>query len=396
MVSQNLAQTKQASSILFWPIVLASLGFGILMFLLPIYAHRLESTALQIGGLYSAFSITTLVARPLVGWGLDRYGRKMFLVAAILGYAAALSVFSVASSLIWMYVARVIQGIASSLMWLTAYTIAADLAPASGRGRSIAIVDAASAQGSIFGAIPGLILISRLPLETAWPILFGGFALAALCGAWLAWRRVPETKPVVSLEKQVQQPISLGLKKLMVVVFFTGIGLAMVMPIWLVFLQDNITTEVSQIALAYLPAALVYGFLPARMGHLSDKWGRVLPIALGLSMAALVSLLLPSMVQLTNGLFVLSVLWVFEALGFVAATPAQEALVADLTGIEMRGRAYGFYTLAAGLGATVGPLLGGWLYDNSGQSVPFYINGILMALSALLVVILFRKKSSGI
>ena len=394
MAMRNSAQSNQTSSILFWPIVFASLAFGMLMFLLPIFAHRLESSALEIGGLYSAFSITTLVARPLVGWGLDRYGRKMFLVAAMLGYATAMGFLSVADSLLWLYFARIIQGIASSLMWLTAYTIAADLAPVSGRGRAIAIVDAAAAQGAIYGTIPGLILISTQPLETAWPVLFGGFAFAALIGAWLAWRRIPETKPAQASQNQVQLPIPPGLYRLMVIVFLTGIGLAMVAPVWLVFLQDNFTTQVNRIALAYLPAALVYGFLPSRMGQLSDRWGRILPMVLGLAIAASVSLLLPSTAQFANGLLILSALWVLEALGFVAATPAQEALVADLTGMEARGRAYGFYTMAAGLGATVGPLLGGWLYDNASQAAPFYINGCLMMLAAALVLILFRKKSS--
>lgn len=69
---------SKSRSILFWPIALGSLAFGMLMFLLPLYARRLNSTALEIGGLYSAFSITTMVVRPVVGWGLDRIGRKPF------------------------------------------------------------------------------------------------------------------------------------------------------------------------------------------------------------------------------------------------------------------------------------------------------------------------------
>ena len=40
---------------------------------------------------------------------------------------------------------------------------------------------------------------------------------------------------------------------------------------------------------------------------------------------------------------------------------------------------------AAGLGVTVGPLLGGWLYETWGPQAPFYANGIALALSTLVL-----------
>ena len=62
------------SSSLQWPILLGSLAFGILSFLLPVYGKRLGGSALGIGGLFSIFSITTVLVHPLVGWALDRFG----------------------------------------------------------------------------------------------------------------------------------------------------------------------------------------------------------------------------------------------------------------------------------------------------------------------------------
>ena len=62
--------------------------------------------------------------------------------------------------------------------------------------------------------------------------------------------------------------------------------------------------------------------------------------------------------------------------------PETESLVADLTGHQggLRGRAYGLYTMAAGVGAAIGPLVGGWMYDRASQAAPFYLNGgVLLA-----------------
>jgi MFS transporter, DHA1 family, multidrug resistance protein len=92
--------------------------------------------------------------------------------------------------------------------------------------------------------------------------------------------------------------------------------------------------------------------------------------------------LMPSM----TSLLMLSALWLLEAVGFSTAAPAEGALVADLTGRNVRGTGYGLYTLASGLGLILGPLLGGWLYDAAGHAVPFYINGCLLFVGAALVL----------
>jgi DHA1 family multidrug resistance protein-like MFS transporter len=383
--------SQPASQVLYWPILVSMLAYGLLIFMLPIYARDLQANAFEIGGLFTAFSITALAARPLVGWGLDRLGRKSFLLAAFLGYALSLAVMALAGNLLLLYVSRLIQGVASSFMWITAYTIATDLSPAGERGRSVALVDAASAQGMLFGSIPGWIALLMLPIALAWPWMFAGYALAALFATWLAWRTVPETKslPATSPAKAgVPQQLHPYLYRLMAIVFITGMTSAMVAPIWLVFIQDHFTQDLRAIVWAYLPSALVYGFLPPRLGPLSDRLGRTPMMTLGLALSGLVSLALPALTRLPNGLWVLAVLWVLEAAGFVMASPAQEALVADLTGADQRGRGYGMYTFAAGLGAAAGPLLGGWLYDAVSQAAPFYLNGSAMIFCAVLVALL--------
>jgi len=375
------------SATLQWPILLGSLGFGILSFLLPIYGKRLGASALEIGGLFSIFAFMTVLIRPAVGWALDRFGRKAFFVAALAGYAGTMGLFSIARDVAGLYLARLAQGIASSLMWISAYTIATDLTSPEDRGRAVGRVDEASARGALYGALAGFGVVGWLSLETGWKVLFIAYALLAAAGAWLAWRQVPETRPASSDQAGTGSPISWPLFRLMVIVFVTGLSTAMISPLLLIFLQDKFTTEVSTLALAFIPAALVYSFLPSRMGRLSDRFGRAPLIAIGLAGSGLVSLFLPGL----PGILWLIVLWALEALGLTMAAPAQEALVADITGSQVRGTGYGLYTFAASLGATFGPLLGGWLYDAIGHAAPFYLNGVVLLASAVWVLALLGK-----
>jgi len=130
---------KRASDLspLLRPILFASLAFGILGFVLPIYSKQLGASALEIGGLFSVFSIMTVILRPMVGWALDRFGRKRFFIVALVCYASAMVLFSAAGDLLGLYAARLAQGIASSFMWISAYTIATDLAPFEERGSAV-------------------------------------------------------------------------------------------------------------------------------------------------------------------------------------------------------------------------------------------------------------------
>ena len=72
------------------PVFLGSAPFVFINFGLPIYARALDANAVTIGGMYTAFMLTMLLVRPIVGWALDRFGRKWFFACAFLFYAGAM------------------------------------------------------------------------------------------------------------------------------------------------------------------------------------------------------------------------------------------------------------------------------------------------------------------
>jgi DHA1 family multidrug resistance protein-like MFS transporter len=185
-------------------------------------------------------------------------------------------------------------------------------------------------------------------------------------------------------------PMSRALWRLLGVAFVTKASWALIGPLLLIFLQNKFTPDLWKLALAYVPATLILGFLPARMGRLSDRMGRMPLIAIGLGWSGLVSFFLPGLPTL--GWFM--VFFALNALGIVMTMPAQKALVGDLTRREDWGRAFGLYTFAGSLGSAVGPLLGGWLYDTFAPTTPFYVNGVLLLGNAVSVMLLFGKRAS--
>ena len=370
------------------PILLGCLGFGFLWFALPIYSKILGASALEIGGMFSIFSLTIALLRPLIGIASDKMGRKYFFVAALACYAASMLIFSRANNVIELYAGQIVSGVGSAMMMISAYTIATDLTAPGERGKSVGRIDEAIARGNLIGGIAGFLLISNLPKNVGWQIIFSGYALLAAVGGWLGWKKVPETQPTQKYQADGEKTMPHELGKLMAIVFITSASVGMITPIFIIFLQDKFTSNIGTLVWAIIPGAIVAAFFRSYFGQLSDRFGRTRLMALGMVGSGIFSFLLPGL----PGIVWLAIFWTLESVGWAMAGPAEEAMVADLTGYQVRGTGYGFYTFVSSMGASVGPLAGGWLYDSVGRAVPFYFNGIVLLLGALLVFLLLGKE----
>jgi MFS family permease len=352
-----------------------------------------------------------VAVQPVVGLGLDRFGRRSFLIVGLLAYAFSNAIFGLASGIAGLFLAQLAQGIGSGLLWVAALTIVSDLAAADSRGQEYGGIEEMSIRGILIGTLAGFAmfyLLSRddlhgLPLVTSWRILFFGFTAASLLAAAIVWRGIPEThqrssdRPrkasaapedqAVVLEKKGRFQSQLGI--VLGIVFLTAGAGEIISPILVKYLNDNISTNLFGIALAFLPAALVGAVLPSRLGGLSDRFGRRPPLIGVLLMGCIATLAIP----FVQSLWPLALLWAFEAVAFAAAIPAEEALVVDISGGNRLGVTLGFFTAAAGLGAVIGPLLGGWLFDRFSAMSVFGTAALLMALGAGLILLLVREPS---
>jgi len=379
--------TTVTSKVLHTPLLLISFPGVFLTFSLPIFAKNMGASAIEIGALFSLFTVSLMVLRPLVGVGLDRYGRRPFFIAALFVYAVANLIFSVSHSLDWLYLGRLVQGIGASLLFISIDTITADLTEPEVRAEAMGMNIEKQTRGGMYGAFLSFTLLGMLPMQEAWSASFAGFGLLALFCTGLAFRRLPETRP-----KQKQENDSGGLTKirlhpqlvrLMVVVFVTGFAYALIEPIYLIYLQDKFEVHILQLAWAFFPAGIVFALLPSRLGRLSDRLGRARLLAGGLVLAGTLYIALPNL----PNLIWLVILYTAAAVGWAMSDPSKTALVADLADEDQRGRVFGIYELVTGIGRSIGPLAGGFVYDNYGHELPFYLNGGILILSAVWVLI---------
>ena len=369
-------------------IIFGSFAFGFMSFILPIYTKEIGGNALSIGGLFSIFSIVTLILRPLIGRGLDIYGRKNFFASSFIFYAISMILFSYSTNTILLYASRSIQAIGSSLMWISAYSIATDISDNKEIGSSIGKVDSAYTKGSLYGSIIGFTILGNFALLNGWSIIFKVYAVSSIVAGYIAYKYIPETFQIdIEKNEKFDKKSNHNFNKLLVIVFISSVSSSMLSPLLMIYLQDRFNTNIKILALAFIPATLVYAFLPQIFGGISDKIGRIPPMIIGLVISSIVSFGFTS----ASSIKILIVLWVLESIGLVMSSPAEESLVSDIVNKNIRGYAYGIYLAIASLGSAIGPLIGGWLYDSFGHVLPFYINGVMLLLNAILIGVLFKN-----
>jgi MFS family permease len=379
-------ETTAAYTALKLPIMLGSLPLTMLPFLLPIQAKQLGATALGIGGLFAVAQGVMLLCRPVIGWGIDRFGRRVFCLVGLVCTAGAMGVFALTRNLMTLYLAQLLNGMATACLWTAVYTLTSELAPSTHQGEALGRVDEYAHRGALYGLGWALILLSWCVLETALHALWLSYMTLAALAVVIAWKQVPETRTAPPLQRGRQPRALWPLVPVLLLVLLSYLLTALLRPLFLVFLQDERTQDVRLLALAFLPAVLLESVLPSRLGHLSDRWGRRPLIIAGLTWVGLSCLCLP----LGSSLGWVIVWWTLKTLGLAAALPPQKAFISDLTEDTTRGTGYGLHTFATSLGSAVGPVVGGWLYDTQGHTTPFVLTGMILLASVGWVSLLLR------
>jgi MFS family permease len=391
-MEETTPQNSQSLKTLQTSIFFVSQPFFILGLLLPIYGKGVGANAFEIGLIFSALSVVTIIMRPIVGLALDKFGRRLFYVTGILGYALTMVGFAYSGS-VWNFIgARLLQGTASAFAMLSASAIIADLTTENNRAQAFGKFAQASSRGSILGALIAFSLYNTPSFGESTSdidpqrILFLVFAGSALIAFVIAASKLPETKQQKTISEQ--QPIiwSRPWLLLILVALVTAAAWAMTSPILILFLQEKLNARVDLIAWAFLPSGLIWATMPSKLGRLADRFGRKPLMVLGLVVSAFTMFVLPS---ITNIIW-LAILWSLLALCFAAGDPAEQALAAELTGGDQHGRAYGFYVMSSDIGAALGPLGGGWLYEVVSVSAPFFATGIVLGFCGFIILFLLQ------
>src|SRR5215204_7199536 len=132
--------------VLFLTILVNLIGFGIIIPLLPFYATTYGASPLMVGLLFASFSISQLIAAPLLGEWSDRWGRRPVLILSLIGTALSFAMLAVAQSLAMLFAARIVDGLSGGNI-TTARAYIADVSTEENRAKSYGFLGGAFGLG---------------------------------------------------------------------------------------------------------------------------------------------------------------------------------------------------------------------------------------------------------
>lgn len=344
-------------------LVVALLGFatqGVIQPVVPLYVLDLGGDATLVGLVVAAFSLPSLVLRPLVGRLADRWGTTMLLVASGGGLGIASFAYLV-PHLGVLVVIRVLHGVAWGAFSTAAHAAAAALAPAHRRGEAAALFGLMPALAHSTMPAAGVALYSLTghlgPFALTGVLAFGAMALVKLIHGAL---RIREERPPSSvseglLERGALFPMTLQFLFTMVTSLF------IVFPPLFASIHG---LPVGDLTAYYLTYGVVMVATRLVLGRMLDRHSRNMVIGLGGGIGA-VALLLASRADTILALTVAGSL--FSAAAAITS-PATMAVAIDRAKPQRLGAAMGTYTLGFQAAIGLGAALWGVVIDTLGFS----------------------------
>ena len=201
----------------------------------------------------------------------------------------------------------------------------------------------------------------------------------------------------VESEKTSNRKLSRTVKVLGLVSLFTDASSEMIYPLLPIFLSSVLGAGVAFIGVIEGIAEGTASILKAFSGYISDRVGkRKALIFAGYGLSAITK---PFFAAATAAWQVLIVRFV-DRVGKGIRTAPRDAMIADTTGEDIRGKAFGFHRAMDTLGAVIGPGLAFllmWLLRGQGNAryrwvfLAAFVPGII---ALVLIVFVLREKSS--
>jgi len=384
--------------ILFLTVFIDMVGFGIVVPVLPLYTEGFGASPFTTGLLLAVYSGMGFIFSPVVGALSDRIGRRSILLLSTIGQATGFFIMGAATTLLWLFIARTIDGIFGANVSATQAYVA-DVTPPQDRSRALGLLGAAFGLGFICGPLLGGVL-SQISLSA--PFYFAG-ALAA-ANAALIFFILPESLPLenrsgsdrdtfVTLFKEGRGRV---IVPLMAAYFFMMTGFSILTAFFAIFTEDRFGYNAS--ANGYIFAGvgvisvIVQGALIGRLiKNFTEKGIAVTGVALlACSMFAL---------PLAQTATMLLLVGAGIAVGNAFINPTMNGLVSRAVNKYWQGRVLGLMQACASLGRFFGPLIGGWfLAFNPRRTLdfgkaPFWISSALLVVSLVLTTMVSVRRS---
>ncbi|MDD3925517.1 MAG: MFS transporter [bacterium] len=388
--------------------VIAEMGYSLMLLSgLPIYlTDRFRTSYAFVGLTIAAFTGTEMVLKPVLGHLSDRIGRKPLMVAGMAASTLTPLLIAVAPFSWLILVFRAMDGAGAAALWPSISAIAADVVDIKERTTALSVFNMAYMIGVGLGPVAGSLMLAAFTDIRFLFYTVSAIFLFALLVAWsVRWSKQPQAaheyehegafagSGARSREPGVQAERKSLFQGNLPALYLMGttqmLGISALAPILIKYITEVMGISQAQIPVLFILPAASIALFSIPLGRMADRIGKRTAVIIGGLLASIAIWLIPFAREL---IFFLP-LGIMAGLGFVTAVPAWLAHITEVAPRGRTGAVIGLLGTAQGIGAVIGPILGGYTKDRFGFSMPFYISAVFLTLTTLLAILYMRNGS---
>lgn len=362
-------------------------SMGLYFAAIPLFvSQELNGSNTAVGVSLGAFAVSAVLLRPTIGRGVDAYGRRPFLVAALVIQIVAALGFELAGSVPVVIVLRLVQGVAGACFYTAAAAAATDLSPPAKRAGALARLSVFLYLGFAGGPVLGEWAIRTVGFAWTWLLVVGMFGVGLVLALALpetgepTGRRAPEP----GRRRRLLHPAAVVPG---VILATAGVGYASIATFSPIYAR-----EIGMSSSGLLYAAFAITILAVRVlaGGAADRFGflRVaLPGIASCSLGMATLALFPEPATALLGVAVFGV-------GFALLFPALAAYTVSKVRSDERGEALGSFTAFMDVGTAAGGYVVGSVADQAGFRWA-YATPALLAAGGLVALLGLRRSTAG-
>ncbi len=371
----------------------ATMGLGMVLPLLPVYAQSFGASGATIGLTMSAFAIPQLIVSPFAGKLADRFGRKPFLLLGAFAYFASAVGWWTADTLAVVILFRGLSGIGSALIFSNAQAYVGDLAPAGSEGRYMGAFGVADFMGFGIGPLVAGVIRDRAGIETVFLAMAALYAVVFTLILTVLPGRPPRahgsaaslTAPWGEIARHPTMQALLFFRVCFALA--TGVSMAFLA----VHLEERIGATATMVGFVFATQQMVGGLSQPLLGRLADRFPRRWLVFAGASMMAAGF----STVAWSDSFFViLAGMMLGPGLAASLANVSAQAAQIDT------GRDLGMATVASlgsaafAFGFLIGAIGGGRLVDLASVQASFLVGAAVMVLGGTVFLLRAPRRSA--
>jgi MFS family permease len=378
---QNKIWTKDFILILFANFFIF-LGFQMTLPTIPLFVEKLGGNDQLIGYVVGIFTFSALLVRPFAGHALESKGRGFVYLLGLAIFVLSVGSFGLASSILFLFVMRIVQGVGWGYSTTASGTIATDIIPSKRRGEGMGYFGLSGSIAMAFGPSLGLTLASKIPFSYLFYICAALGFIALLLSSRIKFKKAIE-KP--SHEGAVKRDFyeKSALQPSILLLFLTSTfgGIAAFLPLY------TAEKHIPGIQWYFLLYAISVMVTRTFAGTLYDRKGHK---AIFIPGALLIFFAMILLAWLPNSM-IMYLAAIFYGLGFGSVQPALQAWAVEKAPVNRKGMAnatfFSFFDLGIGVGAILFGQIGHWL----GYSSIYIASAILVSISMIIYFILLKK-----